>query len=395
MVALAVLAAIAALVFIYQRALSAGTVEPQKRQTQGRRSRPRTPAPERPERSKSLFKHEDHQSGLKCSSCHAIPSATEPDRIAAATRPSSVLGYPYHDSCLRCHRQQAPQFFRGASPAICTVCHTRVSPRLTARDVHPQFPSLKRDDKMEREYPAFFTHRQHQEPARMKDTKLLDCATCHKLDARGPLALPLKGIQSEERFKTIAANTFETIPGEREAKAHASCVECHWQKSQPTFDNCNGCHLTRTAYTARKLEIIQPPDLSPNAARWFKDWPAEVPMRRALKFRHDTHKDSGCTDCHKNMGPLPTDVPPPQSPRPDVHISACIECHGTLVGIPLDLVDQNIKITLCQEIDLKSDVSKNYPCVACHTALIGREKVPPSHFSTTEPCPKTAQPEEE
>jgi hypothetical protein len=387
-VVLAALVAIAALLFVYQRA-SSTVVEPQGRQRPGRRSRPRTPTPARTTRDLSLFKHEHHRNGLKCSDCHTIPSATEPDRIAAADRPSSVRGYPYHDSCLRCHRQQAPQFFRGTSPVICTVCHTRVSPRLTARDVYPRFPSPKRDDKMAREYPAFFTHGKHQEAARQKE-KLLDCATCHLADARGSVALPLKGIQSEGTFNKIKADTFRTIPGGREADAHASCAKCHWQENKPTLNDCNGCHLTRTEYTAKTLEVFQPPALSPNTARWFKGWPTGVPLRRSLKFPHDTHTraadgtesnghDIGCATCHVNIVQLT-----PQNPsKPDVEIAACAACHAKPEDTKIPL-SQGGTTTILEEMTLKGDATKNYTCVACHTSVIGREQPPCSHYAAIE-----------
>src|SRR5947207_1971291 len=85
----------------------------------------------------AVFRHESHRppkAKLNCSDCHTIPSPATPDFIAAATKPS-IKGYPYHDSCLPCHRLTPPQFFRGTNPIICTVCHTRSSPRLSARDV--------------------------------------------------------------------------------------------------------------------------------------------------------------------------------------------------------------------------------------------------------------------
>jgi hypothetical protein len=92
---------------------------------------------------------------------------------------------------------------------------------------------------MAREYRAFFTHGKHQDPARQKE-KLLDCATCHLADARGPVALPSKGIQSEGTFNKIKADTFRTIPGGLEADAHASCAKCHWQEIKAAAAKKNG-----------------------------------------------------------------------------------------------------------------------------------------------------------
>jgi predicted metal-binding protein len=250
---------------------------------------------------------------------------------------------------------------------------------------------------MAREYPAFFTHREHQKSERKKDHKLLECDTCHKTDSRGPLALPLKGIQSEGTFNKIKADTFRTIPGGREADAHASCAKCHWQENKPTLNDCSGCHLTRSDYTAKTSGVFQPPALSPNAARWFKDWPKGVPMRRSLKFPHDTHTrsadgtesnghDIGCATCHVNIVQLT-----PQNPsKPDVEIIACAACHAP-PGEDRIRVGQD-SVLISDEMTWKKDPSKNYTCVACHTAIIGSEQPPCSHYTALEqPCPNIGQ----
>lgn len=428
-VAVALLVAVAALFFIYQRASSTAALEPQGRQKQtNRRRRPPTQSPAKPTRDYSLFKHEDHRKDsngkeLACSSCHTIPSPAEPDKIAAATNPGIALGYPYHDSCLRCHRQQ---FYKGNFPVICTVCHTRVSPRLSSRDIFPQFPSPKRGgDIMEREFPGYFPHGIHQSLMAKSSPPLRDtngglsllrasfnaeqqdkpvkppdiCATCHFTDERGPVALPLKGIPSDETFKRIEPDTFKTIPGEGRADAHASCFSCHWQAQKPTKDDCNGCHLSQSDYKARKLEITQPPAFSINAARWFKDWPNGVPKRFSLKFRHDTHTlsfdgktetnnhDVGCATCHINITQMTT----LNIPKADVQIISCAPCHATDRAGAIT-VGPNVKVTIYDEMTLKGDASKNYTCVACHTSIIGREQPPCSHYSVIgQQCPKAGQ----
>jgi hypothetical protein len=420
-VSLTVLAAAAALIFVYQRASSTAAVEPQRRQTQSRRPT-RTPVQAKGKRDYSLFMHEDHRDGLKCSDCHTIPSAAEPDRIAAATKPSVVRGYPYHDSCLRCHRQQ---IFHGDRPVFCTVCHARVSTRMTAREVYSKFPSPRRGDIMAREFPGYFPHGLHQSlmaserPRRPRDAnatlsllrasfnpaapienppKTLDnCASCHFADERGPVPLPLRGLQSEETFKRIEPDTFKTIPGERGADAHAACFNCHWQAQKPTKDDCGGCHLSQSDYAARKLEIIRPPALSPNAVRWFKNWPAGLPKRISLKFRHDTHTpsldgksetnnhDVGCNTCHINVAQMTTlDIP-----KADVQIISCAPCHTKGFSIP---VGRDVKVTIYDEMELKGDTAKNYTCVACHTSVIGREQPPCTHYSVIgQPCPESGQ----
>src|SRR5713101_1206657 len=138
-------AAMAALLLTYQRGSSnIALSEPQVRRQQrrirpGPASRARTTSDTRA--SSSFLKHEVHRlpkSKLNCSECHTIPTQAAPDEMAAATKPS-IKGYPYHDSCLNCHRATPPQMFRGPTPVICAVCHTHSSARLTKNDMNP-FP---------------------------------------------------------------------------------------------------------------------------------------------------------------------------------------------------------------------------------------------------------------
>jgi hypothetical protein len=375
-VTLTVFVATAALFFIYHRASSTVTLEPQaRRQTQSRR-RPRIPARAKSGRDYSLFKHESHRNTLKCSACHTITSKTEPDLIAAATRPNVTRGYPYHDSCFRCHQQQV---YRGDRPVFCTVCHTRSSPRLTPRDVYSQFPNPKRGDIIAVEFPGYFPHGLHQGEA--------DCKECHLTDERGALALPLKEIQSEATFQKIEAGTFKTVPGERGVSAHLSCFQCHWQETKPTKDDCNGCHLAAADYRAGKnpitgkaLEVTPPRPFSSNAEKWFKTWPTDLPKRFSLKFRHEGagHKDEKCATCHTNVALMTTLY----IPKADVSITSCADCHSK-EPIPVAGVGS---ATICSELKLKEEPGKNYICIACHTTPIGREQPPDSHYAKESLC---------
>ena len=72
---------------------------------------------------------------LKCSDCHTLPPVVEATTPAPATL-TDPLKSPYHDAyhdaCFGCHERE---IYRGARPPICSVCHSRVSPRATAGDV--------------------------------------------------------------------------------------------------------------------------------------------------------------------------------------------------------------------------------------------------------------------
>ncbi len=410
MIALLIFCALLALLFLYPRA-SSTAVEPQqgrRQQTQNRRRRPATrtqTATRGAARNYSRFTHESHRlpvAKLDCDNCHVIPSPAAPDTIAAATKPS-IEGYPYHDSCVRCHR---PQFFKGAAPAICTVCHTRASPRLTARNMHP-FPK-QGEQAMAREFPGYFPHTLHQsviardgaKPAR--DAKswsfvnasfktfddppakaLENCATCHLTDARAPVAIAVGG--TEATFKPEETGTFKTIP-----TGHASCFNCHWQSQQPLKDDCAGCHLSQDAYTKKKraasIEAALPGVLSPAAAQWFKTWPREWPKRLSIKFSHEKPKDHniGCTTCHINLTQMET----LNIPKADVPIATCARCHNN---------DKSVgpkggeKITIYTEMSKEKEDkdNKTNTCTGCHTSLIGRERPPCSHYHALgQQCPQ-------
>jgi hypothetical protein len=372
-------------------------------------------------RDYSVFKHEDHRKEsngkeLACSACHTITSPAQPERISPATKPASNSRYPYHDSCFRCHREQV---YHGDRPAICTVCHTRVSPRATANDLYADFPKPKLGDVMLREFPGYFPHGLHESvlalyqrrhaiarpvfvraiftaPAMSEEPTRDICATCHNTDDRGAIALPT-GLQAEGAFKQIAPDTFRTIPGFRKADGHAACFNCHWQAQKPTKDDCNGCHLTTSDYQTRAVRIIQPPALSANAVKWFKDWPTGLPKRFSLKFRHNTHTpsedgkseinnhDLGCTTCHINIAQMTT----LNIPKADVQIISCAPCHSATSAIP---VAPGVRVTIFEEMTQKEDGTKKYTCVACHASTIGREQPPCTHYAVLgQPCPLAAR----
>lgn len=404
--ALAAFAACAALLFLCTRVSStAFEPEPQQRRrpTQGGRRRPAQPTTGTPgqpaaaasARGGSRFKHQDHRppvAKLDCNDCHIINAPDRPDDVAAATKPGAK-GYPYHDSCVRCHRAD---FFRGASPPICTVCHTRSTPRLTARDMQP-FPK-ESAKAIAREFPGYFPHSLHQSLIARADgapsgeglwrferasfTRPDDpqpkfaenCATCHETDARPSMPINVGG--TEGTFKPELKGMFKTVPD-----GHASCFNCHWQSQKPTREDCAGCHLSQGEFAKKKraasIDAALPGVLSPMAAQWFKTWPRDWPKRLSIKFSHETPTDHdvGCTTCHINITRMET----LNIPKADVPIGTCARCH----------VDANSvgpkggeKITIRSEMTKEAEDKENKTntCSGCHTSQIGRERPPCSHY---------------
>ena len=358
--------------------------EAQRRQTQRRPISNR----QKQARDSSIFKHEDHRKNLVCASCHAIRSSAEPDKIVAATKPSANSGYPYHDSCFRCHAQQ---IYRGNRPVFCTVCHTRVSPRTTAKDIYPRFP---RRDEIFRDFTGYFPHKVHRQviiaqnysgspdandlgsivrvsfnsiEVTSSPLKRITCAECHVNDSRVPVAI-VAG--SSEGAFTPPSGTFLKSPAA--PAGHASCFGCHWETDEPKKDDCAGCHVTAENLHGRRSN---PASINP---LWFKDWPPDWPRRISLMFRHETndHKEETCVSCHSNIMQAET------LGLPDVSIKSCAQCHLKVTSRP------SINKEMFQEDEDIAEGRNNKPtdtagtntCSGCHRSLIGSAPPPCSHY---------------
>ncbi|HEX3281324.1 MAG TPA: cytochrome c3 family protein, partial [Pyrinomonadaceae bacterium] len=84
----------------------------------------------------SRFSHATKKHQGTCNTCHKIPTAN----WKKVREFPDAADFPGHAACVSCHRQQ---FFKGAKPAICSGCHSKVSPRDEARFVFrkPASPS--------------------------------------------------------------------------------------------------------------------------------------------------------------------------------------------------------------------------------------------------------------
>jgi hypothetical protein len=356
-------AALAVATFVYRRVSSmtmAGStiVEPQQRRRPGRRANTQRSGGAAA-RDYSKFSHLSHmppRRALACSSCHEIPTRGS---VNVRGYPD-VADYPDHDACVRCHRQQ---FFTGARPSICTICHTRVSPRDDAR-----FPFRKPESA--RQFTIEFPHDKHQDViaqdqlpgeadpglpmllrvmhasfipiyARATDEQpqqYNNCSICHETNQREPRQR--RGGWPDTFVPQPA--TFKTVPS-----SHASCFDCHWKNQEPTSKDCAGCHKAApTPYVAT-------------------DWP----KRTSPKFTHAREQHvAECTVCHINI----TKASSLRGLTPDVPITSCKDCH-------LRSTDKDT-VTIQKEMEQrKSD--PNFVCAKCHTSEKGRLPAPPSHFA--------------
>ncbi len=287
----------------------------------------------------SAFSHRSakHKS-LDCAACHKAPTANWP----TASGFPDVADYPSHASCTNCHRAE---FFKGARPVICSICHTKVSPRDGARFAFdkPNQPT---------QFDTIFPHDKHQDViARLTGfdkkfeaahaglqeksvQKYNNCAICHETETA--TLQPAGGFPDNFHPPT---GTFKNAPA-----SHASCFNCHWKNQQPTHNECAGCHN------------LSPTDVAILSA----------PKRISLKFSHarEQHIDE-CTKCHINI----TKASSLRGLKADVPLSACSDCHNK-AGLRTDLDDELAQL----------DKNRGFNCAYCHTSDKGLLDAPASHY---------------
>ncbi|HSB27653.1 MAG TPA: hypothetical protein VLE19_07355, partial [Pyrinomonadaceae bacterium] len=233
----------------------------------------------------SKFSHSTKKHQAACDTCHKIPT---PRWQQTSTYPD-VTDFPGHESCVSCHRTQ---FFKGAKPVICSVCHTKTSPRDEAR-----LPFRNPESKIQ--FTIEFPHDRHQDVIALfepvlnkrlsqtfahvtrvkfvpddKTQSYNNCTICHS--ERAVPASPASGWP--DRFQP-KPETFKSVPA-----GHDSCFNCHWKSQQPIASNCAGCHKLSTA----------PIDA------------AAAPSRISLKFMHEGGGEKKnhvleCASCHINI----------------------------------------------------------------------------------------------
>ena len=285
------------------------------------------------------FSHSTPKHKSACNTCHKIPTK---DWTKASAFPD-IVDYPDHNACVSCHR---PQFFRGARPPICSVCHVKTSPRDEARLAF-------RNPASKLQFTIEFPHDRHQDVIALRHanpwrSRLLahaapqqnfnNCTICHAPAAA--VSTPPAGGWLDAYAPPAA--TFKAAPSD-----HSSCFSCHWKSQEPVATNCNGCHKLATPYVA-----------------------AAIPTRISLKFMHDGGGEkkqhvAECTTCHINITKSATS----RGLKPDVPITACTECHNK------DGLRQDLNTELAA-----LDKNRAFTCVYCHTSNVGKLDAPASHF---------------
>ena len=270
----------------------------------------------------SKFSHATKKHQAECKTCHVVPSkqwSKFPD----------IVDYPDHAACVNCHRAQ---FFKGARPQICSVCHSKTSPRDHVRYAF-------RNPASRLQFTIEFPHDKHQDviasAPRRKGMDLAhafqqnynNCTICH----------------------ASRTTTFKAAPTD-----HSSCFNCHWKSQQPVAANCNGCHKLAAPAIA-----------------------ADGPTRISQKFIHEGGGEKlnhvlECTACHINI----TKSASLRGLKPDVPITACTECHNK-DGLRQDVSKELASI----------DKNRAFVCVYCHAPNVGSLDPPASHYLIAERPP--------
>jgi LSD1 subclass zinc finger protein len=315
------------------------------------KQRRRTPAASRPvNRSGTIdysrFSHATKKHQADCNTCHKAPT----ENWKKVRGFPDVADYPGHEACVSCHR---PQFFKGARPVICSICHTSVSPRNDVRfafrnPVVPgqfviEFPHDKHQDVIAgllRELraepqPRFMRASFTSGKADDKTKHYNNCEICHLPRNSAPVAPPTGW---PDAFIPDVAS-FKSAP-----VSHAACFNCHWISQQPTNANCGGCHKP-----ADKSYLV-----------------VDTPHRFSMKFRHAREQHvAECTTCHINI----TKASTLRGLKPDVPITACTECHNK----------DGLRLDVSKELEAV-DKNRDFVCSYCHTSDVGRLDPPSSHY---------------
>lgn len=324
------------------------------------------------------FSHSKHK--MKCDSCHKFPSANWRTVRKADAFPD-ITDYPRHESCLNCHREQ---FFKGARPAICTVCHTAATPQGAPR--HPfanpreVFDASPKGKTAVSDFQIFFPHDKHLEIVSRRETvngtlfvnarfkrAAADgeesCAVCHqtyKPQGDGADEFLTKPPEKLGDAFWLKKGTFKTVP-----ISHAGCFTCHSADTGilPAPTDCATCHRlgtlpAKTDFDARAAAPMKIDDKIALLA-WRK-------RDSSAKFRHEfsSHADLECASCHNAAGLVTTDALTKK-----VAVASCNMCHITATADDGGILNF--------EVEARKKDAK-FQCVKCHLAF-GKLPIPESH----------------
>ena len=338
----------------------------------------RTPRPTR----YSQFSHDIKAHSVSCDQCHKFPSANWKKVRSEKDAFPDITEYPKHESCLNCHRQQ---FFKGARPAICTICHTNPSPRNSARHAFPNpreiFDTTPKGRTATSDFAISFPHDKHIEIVskverheeftnaswtRGAGRRLAEesCAVCHqtyKPQGDSPEEYVTKPPATAGDAFWLKKGTFKTSP-----TGHATCFTCHSADSgmSPEPQNCATCHTLKMPEG--------PTDFDPKVvtAMGVDDKIMLTSWRRrsaAGTFRHEfaSHAELSCSTCH-NVATMLTNDPKTQK----VPVASCNMCHITATADDGGVLNFEVE---------SRKKNPSFTCVKCHVSF-GNKPIPETHI---------------
>jgi hypothetical protein len=326
------------------------------------------------------FNHATQAHQKDCATCHKFPSENWQTVRKTGAFPD-ITEYPSHESCLNCHRQQ---FFRGAAPAICSICHINPSPRdsRTHPFANPRevFDTTAKGKRAVSDFDIRFPHATHVEI--VSETRSSDrpwfrlaayversaaaesCAVCHK-------TLSPQGEGKDEYETKSPANlgdgfwlkkgTFMSSP-----TGHSTCFTCHSADSgiAPLPASCGSCHSIKQKSPPADFDVRLAATMGVTDKVVLDAWRGR---HSSGKYRHEwfSHAEMSCSTCHtvEKMN-----TPDPTTKR--VPIASCSTCHATAT------VDDGGALTF--EADARRKNAK-FTCTKCHVAF-GSQPIPASHL---------------
>jgi hypothetical protein len=329
----------------------------------------------------SEFPHDVKAHKMECASCHKFPSSNWNKVRSGDTAFPDITDYPKHESCLNCHKQQ---FFKGAKPKICSICHTNPSPRDSSRHPFPNpretFDTSPKGKTAVSDFSVGFPHDKHIEivsrniptgnfiAASFVRSKRLageeSCSVCHK-------TLQPQGDSADEYVTKPPAKlgdgywlkkgTFKTAP-----IGHTTCFTCHSADTGilPIPETCSACHKLKMPEPASDFDAKLASTMGIDDKVTLMSWRKRA---SAGTFRHEffAHVDLDCAACH-SVATMNTADPATKK----VRIATCATCHVTPTS------DEGGALNF--EVDSRKAGPK-FDCVKCHISF-GKAPIPESHL---------------
>lgn len=346
-------------------------------------SQTRKPVKARPRAQQRARKYSEFPHGIQahkveCASCHKFPSANWKKVRAESSAFPDITDYPQHESCLNCHRQQ---FFKGARPMICSICHTNPSPRDGNRHPFPNpretFDLSPKGKSARSDFQIHFPHDKHIDivsaagAARSSFRTVSSvatraeesCSVCHT-------TLKPQGDSDDEYITKPPGNlgegfwikkgTFKTVP-----TGHTTCFTCHSQDSglEPLPVNCAACHKIKQAEAAADFDMKLAAQMGVADRVTLDLWR----KRESGKFRHEwfSHAELSCATCHNVEAMNTLDARTKKVP-----VSSCSTCHATATS------DDGGALNF--EVDSRK-ANLSFRCTKCHI-VYGSKPIPESHL---------------